>query len=204
MKLKRADPAFFTLFERAATFVVEASDALEVLFASEIIDAEAFALLDEIEHKADSNTHDLLSLLERGAEPPLSRRNTRRLINEIDSIVDSAEEAGELALLCRVGRATPIAHEMTVVLAKTAREISSLVGYLNGGTGYRPYVARIHEYEHEGDDLWMRAFGDLFTGEVEPLDIIRWKEIYARIEDAIDRCEETAKFIERALAGTTD
>lgn len=204
LKLKRADPAFFALFERAAAFTVEAADALERLFAADAIDAAAFAPLDEIEHKADSITHDLLSRLERGFEPPLSRRDTRRLIHEIDAIVDFTEEAGELAVLCRVGRATPIAHEMAVVLAKTTREVASLVGYLQGGSGYRPYVVRIHEYEHEGDELWTRGFGALFAEGVDPVDLIRWKEIYARLEDAIDRCEETAKFIERAISGTID
>lgn len=204
LKLKRADSAYFTLFERAGEFVVEAADALQVLFAADRIDAEAFQALDDIERKADSNTHDLLSRLERGFEPPLTRRNTRQLIQEIDSIIDEAEAAGELAVLSRVSQATPIAREMTVVLAKTAREVASLIGYLQGGTGYRPFVARIHEYENEGDALWMRGFGDLFSGELDPLDVIRWKEIYARLEEAIDRCEDTAKFIERAVGGITE
>ncbi|MGB3304752.1 MAG: DUF47 family protein [Thermomicrobiales bacterium] len=206
MTLKRVDPSFVTLFVRAAGFAVEAADALQELFAAERIDADAFAALDEIEHKADSITHDLLSRLERDFVPPFSRRDTRRLILEIDAIVDAAEAAGELAVLCRVERATPIAREMTEVLAKTTREVVSLVAYLEagGGSGYRPYVARIHEYEHEGDDLWMRGFGELFAGDVDTLDVVRWKEIYARLEEAIDRCEETAKFVERLLAGKPD
>ncbi|MGI8404938.1 MAG: DUF47 domain-containing protein [Thermomicrobiales bacterium] len=206
LKLKRADSAYFTLFERAGGFVVEAADALQVLFAADRINAEAFVALDDIERKADSNTHDLLSRLERGFEPPLSRRNMRQLIQEIDSIIDATEAAGELAVLCRVEQATPVAREMTVVLAKTAREVASLIGYLQGGSGagYRPFVARIHEYENEGDELWMRGFGDLFAGELDPLDVIRWKEIYGSLEEAIDRCEETAKFIERAVGGITE
>lgn len=204
LKLKRADSSYFTLLERAGGFAVEAADALQVLFAAERIDAEAFRALDDIERKADSNTHDLLSRLERGFEPPFSRRNTRQLIQMIDSIVDATEAAGELAVLCRVEQATPIARDMTVVLAKTSREIASLIGYLQGGTGYRPFVARIHEYENEGDELWMKGFGDLFSGEIDLLDVIRWKEIYAHLEEAIDLCEETAKFIERAVGGISE
>jgi len=203
-RLKRADPAYFPLIERLATYTVEASDALVAFFAGERIEPEQFALLDDIEHKADSTTHDILSRLERGVEPPFRRRDMRELIRAIDGIVNAAESAGELAVLMRVERATPVAQELTQVLAKTTREIVSLVGYLQGGAGYRPYVARIHEYEHEGDALWERGFGELFTGELDPLDVIRWKEIYARLEGAIDRCEETAKFIERLLAGTLE
>jgi uncharacterized protein Yka (UPF0111/DUF47 family) len=104
-------------------------------------------------------------------------------------------------VLTGVRQATPVAREMTVVLAKIAREVASLTAYLGGGTGYRPYVARVHDYEHEGDDLWMQAHRSLFVGEVEAIDILRWKDIYAQLEDAIDRCETTAKLIERALGG---
>ena len=195
---RRPDPIYLTLFERAGGFVVDAADALVELFARERITEEAFARLDEIEHKADANTHDLLSRLEKGHLPPLPAPVTRQLCVEIDAIVDAAEAAGELAVLTGVERATPLAQDMAAVLARTAREIASLTGYIGGGTGYRPYVARVHEYEHEGDDLWMAAYRSLFSGELEPLDVIRWKEIYHQLEAAIDGCEHTAKLIERA------
>lgn len=198
---RRADPTFLVLFERAGGFAVDAADALVELFAADEISEATFARLDEIEHKADSNTHDLLSRLEKGHTPPLPATTTRQLAVEIDAIVDAAEGAGELAVLTGVRQATPVAREMTVVLAKIAREVASLTAYLGGGTGYRPYVARVHDYEHEGDDLWMQAHRSLFAGEVEAIDILRWKDIYAQLEDAIDRCETTAKLIERALGG---
>jgi uncharacterized protein len=197
----RVDPTFLVLFERAGGFAVDAADALVELFEADEISETTFARLDEIEHKADSNTHDLLSRLEKGHMPPLPATTTRQLAIEIDAIVDAAEGAAELALLTGVRRATPIAHDMAVVLAKTAREVASLTAYLGGGTGYRPYVARVHDYEHEGDDLWMEAHRSLFSGEIDAIDIIRWKDIYGQLEEAIDRCETTAKLIGRALGG---
>jgi len=194
---RRPDPIYLTLFARAGTFAVEAADALVELFDQETITEATFARLDEIEHKADANTHDLLSRLEKGAPAPVP--DARRLCIEIDGIVDAAEGAGELAVLTGVRHATPLAREMAAVLAKTAREVASLTGYIGGGSGYRPYVARVHEYEHEGDDLWMAAYRSLFTGELDALDVVRWKEIYDQLEAAIDGCEQTAKLIERAL-----
>lgn len=201
--LRRVDPTFAVLFERAGGFVVEAAEALETLFAADRIDEEAFALLDEIEHKADVTTHDVLSRLEHGHRPPLSARETRALIGEIDTIVDAAEAAGELAVLTGVGVATPVSREMTAVLVKASREVASLLPYVNGGSGFRPYVARIHEYEHQGDALWMAAYAALFTGDVAPLDIVRWRDIYEQLETAIDACESTARLIDRALRPTS-
>jgi uncharacterized protein Yka (UPF0111/DUF47 family) len=196
---RRADPTFLVLFERAGAFAVEAADALVALLDGAEISAATFAPLDEIEHKADVNTHDLLAHLEKGHVPPLPAPVTRQIAVELDAIVDAAEGAGEIAVLTGVRSATPVAREMASVLAKTAREVASLTGYLAGGTGYRPYVARIHEYEHEGDELWERGYRSLFTGELEAIEIIRWKEIYAELENSIDLCEQVARRIERAL-----
>lgn len=197
---RRVDPTFAMLFERAAGFVADSALALETLFTTDPITAGAFAELDEIEHKADVNTHDVLSRLERGYRSPLPDIDTRRLIGEIDSIVDAAEAAGEMAVLCRIERATATAQAMTTVLVKASKEIVSLTGFLRGGgSGHRPYVARLHEYEHEGDDLWTEGFSSLFTGSLDPIDVIRWKEIYDRLEDAIDGCETVGKLIDRAV-----
>lgn len=197
----RTDPTFVTLFQRAAQLVVESAEALEILFALDHIDAGAFARLDDLEHRADLITHDVLSRLERGFRPPLPVAETRRLIGEIDSIIDATEAAGELAVLCGIGQATPVARSMTSVIVKSAREVASLVGFIDGGTGsgYRPYVARLHEYEHEGDDLWTAGYVALFSGDVAPLEVIRWKDLYEQLEAAIDGCETVGRLIELAL-----
>jgi uncharacterized protein Yka (UPF0111/DUF47 family) len=195
---RKADPTFVTLFGRSADFTVQAADALVELFAKEIT-ASTFEQLDAIEHRADTNTHDLLLRLEKGHVSPLPETVTRQLALEIDEIVDAAEGAAELAVLSGVREATPIAREMATVLAKTTREIVSLVSYIGGGTGYRPYVARIHEYEGEGDALWEASYRSLFAEGVDPMDALRWKDIYALLETAIDQCEISAKVIERAL-----
>lgn len=195
----RTDPTFVTLFQRAGQLVVESAEALEILFALDHIDAEAFARLDDLEHRADVITHDVLARLERGFRPPLPVAETRRLIGEIDSIIDATEAAGELAVLCDIGYATPVARSMTSVIVKSAREVASLVGFIERGTGYRPYVARLHEYEHEGDDLWTAGFAALFSGDLAPLDVIRWKDIYEQLEAAIDGCETVGRLIELAL-----
>ncbi len=197
----RTDPTFVTLFQRAGQLVVESAEALEILFALDHIDAEAFARLDDLEHRADVITHDVLARLERGFRPPLPVAETRRLIGEIDSIIDATEAAGELAVLCDIGQATPVARSMTSVIVKSAREVVSLVGFIErgSGSGYRPYVARLHEYENEGDELWMAGYAALFSGDVVTLIVIRWKDIYEQLEAAIDGCETVGRLIELAL-----
>jgi hypothetical protein len=100
--------------------------------------------------------------------------------------------------------ATPVAREMTELLARAAREVDSLLGYLETPDGYRPYVVRIHELENEGDTLWMRAMRELFRDEPDPRALLRWHQIYAALEAAIDRCESSARLIERAITRQLD
>lgn len=198
---RKVDSTFYTLFERAGEYMVEAADALHTFFETDPMTAEAFANLDEIEHKADVVTHDLLSRIERGFRAPLTPEDTRQLTGHVDSIVDATESAGELCVLLHVECATPVAREMTAVLQKAAREVASLLGYLEQGSGHRPYVARVHEYEHQGDELWTQGISELFDGSRDPLDVIKWDKIYEQLEGAIDGCETTARFIDRALTG---
>lgn len=200
---RRVDATYYTLFRRSGELVVAAADALHELFGGTITD-DAFADLDDIEHRADSNTHDLLSRLERGYRPPFPPTVTRRLVQEVDEIVDQAESAGELAVLTGVTEATPVAREMTELLARAAREVESLLGYLEVPDGYRPYVVRIHELENEGDTLWMRAMRDLYRDETDPRALLAWHQIYAALEAAIDRCESSARLIERAITRQLD
>ncbi len=202
-RFRRVDATYYTLFRRSGELVVAAADALHELFGG-AIDEDAFALLDDVEHRADSNTHDLLSRLERGHRSPFPASVTRRLAQEIDEIVDQAESAGELALLTGAGVATPVAREMTELLTRAAREVESLLGYLETPDGYRPYVVRIHELENEGDTLWMRAMRELFRDQTDPRELMRWHQIYAALEEAIDRCESSARLIERAITRQRD
>jgi uncharacterized protein Yka (UPF0111/DUF47 family) len=195
---RRVDATYYTLFRRSGELAVAAADALHALFGG-TIDEATFAALDDAEHRADSNTHDLLSRLERGHRPPFPEATTRRLAQELDEIVDQAESAGELAVLTGATRATPVAVEMTELLARATREVASLTGYLDDAEGYRPYVVRIHELENEGDTLWMRAMRELFRDETDPRSLLRWHEIYAALEAAIDCCESSARLIERAI-----
>lgn len=200
---RRADTTYYTLFRRSGGLVVAAADALHELFGG-TIDEDTFALLDDVEHRADSNTHDLLSRLERGHRPPWPASVTRRLAQEIDEIVDHAETAGELAVLTGATEATPVAREMTELLTRIACEVESLLGYLESPDGYRPYMVRIHELENEGDTLWMRAMRELFRDETDPRALQRWHQIYAALEAAIDQCESSARLIERAITRQVD
>lgn len=194
------DDAFFVLFERSAATMVAGAEALYDLFSGAIT-PERFQPLDDIEHQGDALTHEVIHKLSRTFVTPMDRDDIHRLIHVLDDVVDAAEEAGELAVLCRVEWATPEAREMCRVLVDISREVAALAPSLRGGGGksHHPHVVRAHELENEGDRLWSAAFAGLFDGHLEPLDVIKWKEIYAEIESAVDAAEQAAQIIEEIV-----
>ena len=195
------DDTFFSLFERSAATMVAAGEALESLFVEGPITPERFQPLDDIEHEADAITHEVIARLSRTFITPLDRDDIHRLIHVLDDVVDAAEEAGETALLCGIEEVPDTAREMCRVLCEISREVAALVPFVRGGrgNGYRPHIVRAHELENEGDRLWTAAFASLFDGHLDPLDVIKWKEIYAQIEVAVDAAEQAAQIIEEIV-----
>lgn len=193
------DDAFFVLFERSAATMVSAAEGLCSLFAGEIT-AERFQPLDDYEHQGDAITHEVINRLSRTFITPMDRDDIHRLIHVLDDVVDATEAAGETALLCKVGQATPEARELARVLMEISQEVAALAPALRGGsTSHHPHVVRAHELENEGDRLWSAAFAGLFDGDLAPLDVIKWKEIYAEIENAIDAAELSTQIIEEIV-----
>ncbi len=111
-RFRRVDPVYFTLFQRSGAFVVAAADALYLLFQGASIDEVVYSELDDIEHRADSNTRDLLTRLERTGRAPFPEAVTRELATEIDEIIDRMKAAGKLSMLTGVTQANQVAAEM--------------------------------------------------------------------------------------------
>ncbi len=193
------DDSFFVLFERSAATMVEAAEALAAFFSGGPIDDEAFQRLDDIEHQGDAITHEVINRIGRTFITPLDRDDIHRLIHMLDNVIDAAESAGEIALLCKVTHVRPDAQEMTRVLVGITQEVAALVPSLRRANGHQQHIVRAHQLENEGDRIWSRAFASLFDGDLDPLDVIRWKEIYQVIEEAIDAAEEVAQIIEEII-----
>jgi predicted phosphate transport protein (TIGR00153 family) len=193
------DDTFFVLFTRSAETMVAAAEALVTLFTDGPVTAERFAPLDDIEHQGDAITHEVIGRLTRTFITPLDRDDIHRLIHVLDDVIDAAEAAGELAMLCKVIAVQPPARELARVLVDITREVASLVPHLRTGNAGREHFVHVHELENEGDRLWSQAVAGLFDGRLDPLEVLKWKEIYETIEEAIDACEDAAQIIEEIV-----
>lgn len=187
---------FFTLFGRQAAMVRQSCDLLlEMMERFDDLEARSRRLKD-VEHEADLVAHELFDKLNRAFITPLEREDIHDLGSGLDDVVDATEAIGSRIVLFRIGRPTAEARQLAEILAKCGAQIEKTVEHLKGFKEIMPFVIEVHRLENEADAVSRQAVADLFDGSHEVLDVMRWKEIYGRLEGAADKCQDVANTIE--------
>ena len=190
------DENFFELFRRQAVLVRQGCDQLdEMVQKFDRIEERAKALKD-VEHQGDLVAHELFERLNRTFITPLDREDIHGLASGLDDVLDAVEAIASRILLFKVKHTTPQAVKLTRIVAECGVQIEQAVGCLKDFKGLMPFTIEINRLENEADGLSRQAVADLFDGTHDFLDVIRWKEIYGRLENATDQCEDVANVIE--------
>lgn len=198
---RRPSEGFFDLFESA---MANAERTAQLL--TEMLDdyPENERLAREIllcEQEGDRITHAIIRQLGDGARPPLSRPAIHKLATTIDDIVDLIEQVADCFLLYKIEATMDPSQALAQVLVDSTRQLSIAVGSLRDGGSMSEAIVEVHRLENEGDRLSREAIASLFAGGVDPMVVIRWKDIFEQMEEAIDACEDVAHTLE---GGTFD
>lgn len=200
--LKRLLPRetdFFEFFERhAATTVRGSRELLELVTESRDFEARARRIKD-IEHEADSITHDCVEALHKTFITPIDRDQIHMLISHMDDIMDYVETVSDQCVLYNIDRLTPDARELAAVLLESTEHIEGAVKGLRDmkhANAISEHCIEVNRLENKGDELLRKAVARLFDEEKDPVAIIKWKELYENLEIATDRCEDVANIIE--------
>jgi predicted phosphate transport protein (TIGR00153 family) len=156
----------------------------------------------DLEHEGDRITHDLIRHLYRKANTPLDAHATHRLASQIDDVVDLSEEVADFLWLYRVEAPTDHAIELTGILRAAGAEVGVALSKLGDPESLQPHLAEIDRLEHEGDRVEREALVTLFEGGIDPMVVIRWKDIYERLEAAIDASDRVAMSLREVSTGT--
>ncbi len=187
---------FFVLFRRQAALVREACNQLhDMMERFDDLDARA-KRLKEVEHEADVVTHELFERLNRTFITPLEREDIHDLASGLDDVLDAAEAIGSRIVLFGVTRPTSEALQLTAILARCGAQIEQAVDHLKDLKNLMSFTIEINRLENEADTISRQVVADLFSGRHDLLDVMRWKELYGRLEDAADKCEDVANTIE--------
>ena len=189
--------SFYALFEQAGANLEQATRLLAKLITEWPDDGTRLRFeLKELETHGDRITHDVIQHLNVRAATPFSVSDAHELISELDDVVDLAEEAADFMGLYRIEAATEQAIALASVLARAGTELAAALAKLRRPGDLRPHIVALYELEHEGDRLERDALSSLFDGGIDPMVVIRWKDIYERLEAAIDACRHAGNTLE--------
>lgn len=190
---------FFDFFEQHASLIVQAAkEMLEITNAEPFTNSSA-AHIKVLEHQADTIIHQCVESLHKTFITPIERDAIFQLISRMDDIIDDIDETVEYLVTYKIKQIKPEAKEMASLLFQATKGVQEAVrGLRNTGNAahIRKQCVQINDIEHKADDVYRNALGVLFEEEQNTRDVIKWKDIYNALEEAIDRCEDVANVIE--------
>ncbi len=188
---------FYDLFVLSASNVrLGAEQLLNMVQDFTDVEAKAKRLL-EVEEHGDSITHEILAYLNESFVTPFDREDIHFLAQRLDSVLDEIEGVGSRLFLFGVDRPTEECVGLVKIIVGATECIENAVRSLRGFKGVRDYLVQIHSLENQADQISRMLVGKLFhNGSIEVVNLIKWKEIYARLEHTADRCEDVADVIE--------
>jgi predicted phosphate transport protein (TIGR00153 family) len=196
---RRNGVEFFNLFDEAGANILRAADLLDRLLR-EWPDQEGLGREILIcEQEGDRITHDLIQLLNHKVSAPIDREDVYRLASALDDIVDYTEEAADFLGLYHIEAPMVQAQQLSGVLRDSCRNLSVALSHLQEFGDLHHQLVEVNRLENEGDRITREALASLFVNGIDPMIVIRWKDIFERIEQAIDACETAANILETIL-----
>jgi uncharacterized protein Yka (UPF0111/DUF47 family) len=194
----KPDPELLALFEESARNVQRVALLLRDLLADY---PEQSALARDIllcEQEGDRIAHDILHRLAGNGRrrAAFDAADVHALAGALDDIVDYAEEAADQLGLYGVEAPMEQAEQIAAVLVGCAEQVAAALRGLRSGADLSAQLVEIHRLENEGDRLQRAAVTDLFANGIDPMMLIRWKDIFDTLEAAVDACETVANVLE--------
>jgi len=196
------DEDFFELFERAAGNAHEGAGLfIEFLQSFDGLEQRAKRIKD-IEHNGDKITHEVIDRLNRTFITPIDREDIHELACRIDDIIDLIDTCVNRMVIYKVRQANPEAIDLARCLHHATGlivEAVSLLRDLKNGKRINEKCIAIQTQENEADKIMQSALANLFAKNNDPIEIIKWKDLYEEIESATDRCEDVANVLDQIV-----
>jgi len=187
---------FFGLFEQAGENAVRAAALLEQLLHEWPEHGELRREIVDCEHEGDRITHDIIQRLNRTFVTPFDREDIIALASGLDDVVDWVEEVADFLSLYRIEAPMGQAQEMATVLHAATREVAGAIALLRSLKDVHAHTVEVNRLEDEGDQILRAALAALFDEGIDPMVVIRWKDIFERLEHAIDATESAMNTLE--------
>jgi predicted phosphate transport protein (TIGR00153 family) len=191
------DRLYFDLFEEASGNIVRSADLLDRLLRS-YPDRREELTRDILicEQEGDRITHDIIRRLNETFVTPIDREDIYALAAALDDIVDYTEEVADYLGLYQIEAPMEQAQRLAHVLLQACRQISEAMPRLRNFDDISHYTVEVNRLENDGDRITREAVASLFDARIDPMVVIRWKDLFERLEAAIDSTERVAYILE--------
>lgn len=189
---------FYELLEKLVVKAEAAVKLFKVLIESWDSSHTNIQVIKDLEHECDQIVHEIMVKLNKTFVTPIDREDIHLLAKKIDDLVDIVQALSKRMVLFQIQGVTDDLKEMTVILEKSAAIVVIAIQKIRDLKDPREIFElciQINTLEHEGDRVFEKALGKLFQNAADPLDVIKWKEIYDFLELAIDKCEDISDII---------
>ena len=194
------DEKFFVMFKEMTVTIIEGAQLLKDMMDHFENPALSQKMIKDVEHKADQLTHDIIKKLNKSFVTPLDREDIYALSAALDDILDLIDASAQRIVMYNVENTTPEAKELAFLIRKSCQTIDKAVALLGGK--HEPiaeYCVEVNALENEADRVCREAISRLFDEEKDPIQLIKWKEIYETLERATDKCEDAANILESVV-----
>jgi hypothetical protein len=194
------DEKFFVMFKEMTVTIIEGAQLLKDMMDHFENPALSQKMIKDVEHKADQLTHDIIKKLNKSFVTPLDREDIYALSAALDDILDLIDASAQRIVMYNVENTTPEAKELAFLILKSCQTIDKAVALLGGK--HEPiaeYCVEVNALENEADRVCREAISRLFDEEKDPIQLIKWKEIYETLERATDKCEDAANILESVV-----
>lgn len=199
MQLIPRDEKFYGLFKEQAENIHKAAQLLVALFENYQDVEKQVAEIKFLEHKGDQLTHSLMKKLNRTFITPFDREDIHALGSALDDVLDLVEAAASRFITYKIKKVTPGARQLAKVILHGTEIIVSAVAQLNHPQNMLEYCEQLTLLEEEADRIKGECIARLFEDSIDPIEVIKWKEIYEVLEASTDKCEDVADVLESVV-----
>ena len=187
---------FFDLFEEAANNGTRAASLLEEMLRDFPESATLARDILVCEQDGDRITHDIVHRLNQTFVTPIDREDILELVKALDDVVDLTEEVADFLVLYKIEAPMEQAQRLAHILHEACKLVEEAMPRIRAFDDISHYVVEIHRLENDGDRLERQALASLFERAVDPMMVIRWKDIFERLEQAVDATENVANTLQ--------
>lgn len=182
------DQEFFTLFDELAGHLATSAKLVRDLFDNPASIQEKVRAIKEVEHKADQLTHQINARIDRSFVTPIDREDIHEMATRLDDVIDLLDGTARRAEIFKIGGVREPARKLAALTVEAAEHLQRGVTGIRRPKDVQACAIEVKRIEEEADAVYHDAVGGLFVGHPDPIDVIKWKEIYDRLEQGVDSC----------------